>query len=69
MTQALRGATLIYMTTNKNTDRQPARSGTTMAELKLDPVSAARKRIEVCERYGMAQDPRDIAIVEADEAQ
>lgn len=28
-----------------------------------DPVLAARKRIEACERYGMPVDPRDQEIV------
>lgn len=34
-----------------------------MESFGLGPVNAARSRIETCERYGMAVDPRDLAIV------
>lgn len=37
----------------------------TMAQLGLDPVTAAKKRIAVCEQFGLDVDPRDVEIVEA----
>lgn len=46
------------------TQRKRTTSRKTMAQAGLDPVSAARKRIEVCKRLGMAVDPRDEQIVE-----
>lgn len=43
--------------------RKPRRGRGSMADFGLDPVSAAKKRIEVCERFGMTIDPRDVQIV------
>lgn len=53
-------------------ERALARKGMTQGNAKrvaafLDPVKAARTRIESCERFGMTVDPRDVAIVAAAE--
>jgi hypothetical protein len=34
-----------------------------MESLGFDPVSAAKQRIDACERYGMEVDPADVTLV------